>query len=741
MATRYLHCLRKDVSLRALIRCYDGSTLVSEIAAPLDRHIEMTHDSAQWDISAEMTSVSGEADAVDYVVRFRLVSGQARECAVGVSVDFDGWSTENYVTMPGGVYAGNRFESLSIPYPPLITDPGLFGPDTPTIITDVPRLNIGAGASKVQLLTRDLTTPAVGIQFPAAKMGFWLLTDHATELGDSGFELAESDDRATARLTLRSPGVREKVMFKWNQMNAPSVDRGADLEAGAEIVMRFRIYTFACESICGLFDRFLTIRKALEKPGQPVNDLPFSVAWDILEEKHNRENWREAYGFYAAGTTEDINQMWQPGWCGGGMMTLPVLMLGKEHSRERAFRNLDFIFGPGQAANGFLYGISDGKHFWSDGFAEPHPHGMHLIRKSSDVLLFAVKQFQLLEAMGETSSVKAEWKVGARRLADAFARLWERYGQFGQFVNIETGDILIGGTTSASTAPGGLALAAQYFDSDAYLGVAKSSARSYFEQFVTAGYTCGGPGEILACPDSESAFGLLESFVILYEVTGDDSWVTMAEHTASQCASWVNSYDYPFPAESEFGRLGIHSGGSVMANVQNKHCAPGICTLSGDSLFRLFRATGNSLYLDLLKGIAHGITQYLSRADRPVGKMLKGWMCERVNLSDWAEGVGEVFNGSCWCEVSCMLTYAEVPGVYVQPDTGLVWVNDHVEARIVTEAAGARAIEIMNPTEFALSVSVFVEESADCRRPLSVNPMVGLPRIEVMPSETVRVTC
>ena len=37
---------------------------------------------------------------------------------------------------------------------------------------------------------------------------------------------------------------------------------------------------------------------------------------------------------------------------------------------------------------------------------------------------------------------------------------------------------------------------------------------------VQAGVTVGGPGEILKCPDSESAFAMLESFIVLYEVTG-----------------------------------------------------------------------------------------------------------------------------------------------------------------------------------------------------------------------------
>ena len=109
--------------------------------------------------------------------------------------------------------------------------------------------------------------------------------------------------------------------------------------------------------------------------------------------------------------------------------------------------------------------------------------------------------------------------------------------------------------------------------------------------------------------------------------------------------------------------------GSVFANVQNKHSAPGICTLSGDSLYKVSLWTGDERYLTLMKEITLTISQYMSREDRPIfswdsppRKLLPGIICERVNLSDWEgeKGVGGVFDGSCWCETSNLLVLAEV---------------------------------------------------------------------------------
>ena len=42
--------------------------------------------------------------------------------------------------------------------------------------------------------------------------------------------------------------------------------------------------------------------------------------------------------------------------------------------------------------------------------------------------------------------------------------------------------------------------------------------------------------------------------------------------------------------------------------------------------------------------------------------MKPGCICERVNTSDWESpiGVGAVFDLSCWCETSLLLSFSEL---------------------------------------------------------------------------------
>ena len=285
------------------------------------------------------------------------------------------------------------------------------------------------------------------------------------------------------------------------------------------------------------------------------------------------------------------------------------------------------------------------------------PRGWHLTRKSGDALYFLIKDFKLMEERGK--AVPESFISGTIKLADALVKLWKTYGQYGQFVNRDTGEIIIGGSAAGALIPGALASAYQYFGKKEYIETAEESARMFWEKFALNGYTTGGPEEALQCPDSESAFALLESYVVLYEVTENPEWLEKAVYMTDFCSSWVVSYNYRFPESSEFGRLGMKTTGSVFANSQNKHSAPGICTLSGDSLYKVYEWTKNPMYLELAKD-ASLLNDDSLRAEPE--KLPQGFICERVNISDWESErcIGGVFNGSCWAETSNLLVLAEV---------------------------------------------------------------------------------
>lgn len=85
-----------------------------------------------------------------------------------------------------------------------------------------------------------------------------------------------------------------------------------------------------------------------------------------------------------------------------------------------------------------------------------------------------------------------------------------------------------------------------------------------------------------------------------------------------------------------------------------------------------------------------------------------------------------------------MLTFAEIPGIYVQPDTGRVEVFDHVNVTLLERTPGRLRLHITNPTAFPARVKLLVETSTAARHTaLGPNALYGAPTVSLRPGETV----
>jgi len=730
------HC---EASVKLAQHDYNFFNRPTSFAAfPFGRHDsvqEMAFQEGIWQFSYQTNVPSDRQDALDVDVHFKLMNGIAPQTSVSIGFTFNNWSKSNYVLMPGAAYNGNRFESRRIRYSPKLLDSRDIGPDKPMIISDVPRLNINDGPSQIQERSGAMSVPAIGFQSDSTKTGFLLMTNQATIFGDNGISIEESRDRQTGVISITVPVVRENYQYTIADNQAASKDKAPDFKTGDEFNLKFRLYFFDSPDIQGLFNRFAEIRKDLAGETKLKPFIPFSSCFSVQEAKFNEQNWVDEYGYYSVGMRENFLQDWQIGWTGGMISTYPLLFAANETSKQHVIQNFDWLFPNGICPAGFFWDSGEkGTQWYGGDIRKPNTVNWHLIRKSGDGLYYIIKQLMLMEKEG--IEVKPEWKKGTQTVADAFVRLWDKWGQFGQFVDSQTGDVVVGGSTSGAIVPAALVLAANYFSNPEYQRVAEASAEQYYQNFVTKGIICGGPGDAMQNPDSESSYSMLESFMLLYESTQDKKWLAMAEEMANQFSSWVMSYDYKFSENSALGKLGVQTTGIVLANTQNKHGAPGICTHSGIALWRLFRATSNPRYMELLRDIAFVMPQYLSHPIRPIEKMKTGWMSERASTTDWLEGIGELMYGSTWAETSLMLTYIELPGVYVQPDKSYICAIDNIEAEIVQDKPKSLTIKLTNPTKADASVKVFAESSGQAQKPLGENALWNCNVIQIKPGES-----
>jgi len=707
---------------------------------------------AQWRLECVMQEA--EPGIAVWTVRAAVESGSAQGVAAGMRWTDTAWSTANYVLIPGAVYAGNRFSALRRPYPPHIRDLGQNGRRLHLDIGDVPRLAADPGRSHLDQTSLDAAVPGMGLYCPARNQAWLWLTPQASAQGPYGLEVVEHANRTAAEILLLTPGFihplpddadGEPGIGKLSTVHLhPENARPANLAAGDSLQLTFELHQFACPNVAGLFARLFRYRTSrFREQTRPAADvLPFSAAWDLVAGKHNADNWHEGRGLYRIGLPwlpGQFTQFWQNGWVGGGATAFAMAQEGDAVARARAGRNLDFILSSGLSPRGLFKAIMGEDGTWKgdgcEGWAEP----WSLVRRQGDTLFFVLRQLLLIRERDQT--VPATWIEATRRAAIALCEVWEQEGEFGFQLNYDTGRLMIRGSTSGALIPGALVLATQYFREPRFLEVAQAAAAHYRDHDLAWGVTTGGPGDAVQAPDGESIFGLIESFILLHEHTREPGWLESARQACHQAASWSIAYPYVFPPHSALGSLGIDARGALLANAQNKCGVPGICTLSGQGILRTFRASGDEALLDLLRDIAHALPQYVSRADRPIPARLTwahplshlpaGWMCERVNITpSWAEALGEQSAYSCWCEVALMLTWCDLPGIYAQPDTGLICAFDHVSAAWTDDTR--RRLRLVNSTRFPARVRLLVEAAAQART-LSLPPNFAatLPQVVV----------
>lgn len=668
--------------------------------------------------------------------RFLLLKGYA-DADFRVCFTVDAPIGDTYIMLPACLYDGNRFERVERAYPPMFTEAEM-GLEVPVRMTNVPALE-AEGDSYVDVTTGDLATPGVCLWSRVGMEALFLFTEQGCLGRNYGVTLEQRGDRL--EIVLSAPARRRQV---YGAGGVPDAERPFPVEEGDVVRIPHRMIRKHCASIPRMYRQFMECQLELYH-GEVAASLPFSECWRLSEEKRNRDHFLGEEGYYTgcAYRSPEFNKFgdWQAGWTGNGMDTLVLLREGNEASRRNSVRTLEFA-ARHQSEAGFYYGIVHNGKVYHDCFGHyEERYNLLLIRKQADMAYFVYKQLQAMEELG--MEVPELVRRSAEKAADALVKLWRTYGQLGQFVNAETGEILVGGSTSGAIAPAALCAAAQVTGNREYLKAAGEIAKHYYETATSKGITTGGPGEILQAPDSESAVALLESYTVLYDMTGDAGWLEMAEDAAAQVSSWVVSYNYAFPADSVLGRLGVGSVGSVWANVQNKHSAPGFCTLSAAGFLKLWRATGKKEYLEIMRRVARFIPQVVAREGYGLltnagVPMEPGCLCERVNMSDWEgpEGVGGNIFGPCsWPEVSMMLNWLEVPGVYAAPDRGILCCSDHVEA-VLEEGE----LVLSNTTDYDACVKVMVEREEDRAKPLGLSWQERMRRVSVKSKETVKLS-
>lgn len=673
------------------------------------KHCEEINPSSNWEVRTEQTMANG---GKLYTFSF-TARRDMKDAGVAVAFDRYGWTSDNYVMIPSSVYNGNRQRIVNRSYATGLDKTDYNRKDLALTSNPIPQLSPEFGApSRLEINVSNAATPAMTMLERGKKSGTILLTDQGIEwdkqLLDHALIVEETPDRSIASFVVSAPGVRERKPEFIGFSKSP--DRGIQVKKGDRIVIRVTEITFPCEDVPVLLARFMKDRKLHTAGEAPRNLMPMSeVLTRMVRNIDDRYYVGDQWEYYCPENADWISY----GWIGGLMNTYPMLALGDEDHLRKVKNTFDFGLPRAKGKSGYYYDVlgSDGKVLYRD--AAVNNPGIGLTRKNGDVLYWMVKQFMLLKEQGKDNVIDAGWETNVRLLADAFVNTWKKQGTWGNYLDVETGNVAVYNTTSGAMAVAGLALASGYYNNPAYLEVACEAAADYYDNFALVGFTSGGCGDILQNADSETAVALLTSLMTLYEITGKEQYLKQAGDLANLCATWTVSFPYRLPEDTPLAKLGANLTGAVWASTQNKHGAPGFCTQSGDALFKLYRSTGDTSYAELLRDVIHAHAE---------GVQPNGKITERLTYCD-ADSRGSRGDGgkTGWNETNGAMMALEIPGIYVRTDIGSLYVFDHVEAKIVKQSNKQLVLQITNPTAYDATVTIFAENAEESARPLGDN--------------------
>ena len=193
-----------------------------------------------------------------------------------------------------------------------------------------------------------------------------------------------------------------------------------------------------------------------------------------------------------------------------------MLAIGDAGRLQKVKSTFDFALPSAKGKSGYYYDVvrADKEVVRRDACA--HIPQIGLTRRNADILYWMVKQFDLLKKQGKGSEISSAWESDVRKLADAFKSTWRNYGTWGNYVNVETGEVAAYNTTGGAMAVGGMALASVYYREPAYLSIAREAAKVYYDSFALVGFTSGGCGRYsakLGFGDSRCAYDLSDDVI------------------------------------------------------------------------------------------------------------------------------------------------------------------------------------------------------------------------------------
>ena len=557
-------------------RLLDGDHLIG-VFAPYRSSTVRSHDSIR----------PLEPHVFEWQRTFTLTPGAGPQ-QVRLTMDFVAAHAGNYSMIPGVSYDGNH-EDLGNVYCGFTQDgvPWSFAWHRTTI----PGATYSEGNAYNCALFGVVDDPEVGLACS-------LLPEDAT----TTHRLIFPEEEMPGRILSKQTGIRPGRAQPFELVPGESFTATAYLLAHP--VERPRTgYRHLLDFAWKLNHRPAVAHRSLEE----VRDLGLRF---IRESLWDEEQERFAVGLQSDGANWIKYDVFQIGWCGcNGALACYLLHdfleRGDDSSSEMAKRCLDAwlrLAPPSRTEVGTRLDLAD--------------YGS--IATDANNLGAAVVQFLRAQRLAERCSFDgAAYRELALDICEAVLAIQASDGSFRHAIaeRADIGACLLPALLAAHAATGD----ARYFAS------AVAANRHYMRRFLATG-RLGGSALDTLCTDLESGFPLLESNILLYEITHDAEYLQFAEEIAYYCASWQIAQSVPAPAGSLMDRISYETFGTHTVSTEHI-CSHSFALSAVPYLIRLAEHTGNNLWrqralavwANSTRGISDGAHAFMDRGPRPAG--------------------------------------------------------------------------------------------------------------------------
>lgn len=361
------------------------------------------------------------------------------------------------------------------------------------------------------------------------------------------------------------------------------------------------------------------------------------------------EDWYDqdkGHFLHTAGARDQFIISWVGGTPAGYGMLLMSDLLGKEKLRDWSVKTIDFVADNSLSPSGFSYNwYQDG--VWDyQGIGATHP----LYRKGiparivSESVFYMLKAYQYEIARGE---VHANWLRNIESNLDAVVAVWEKNGEFGYEYSDNEVALAQAGTPAGILWIGALALGYEATGNAKYLEVAKSAADYYYSNFLSKGLLYGGELDQDYSPDASSSAHAMAACYTLYEVTGDEVYLTFAKKAADIYSTYVMGHNVFFNPSSTVGQKGWTSLGLSTSGTRNNHITSGCWPGFIEYLVDIYDKTGEVYYLNVAADQYQASLEGYARSEDDIanvpgmGKIKTGYGFDWIVHSDFCGGLAE----------------------------------------------------------------------------------------------------